>query len=189
MNLLPVTDFYLMWRSKGQEWGTGGEDIYALDRKPSQSQRCALKPDLKQWQEITCHVEGQLASNYRSNRPPAFAIPTDPWGPWVDWVEIVEGSPPAPRFRPDVASSRVVPKVTIPEISQDGFTDTFKVLDECLVIDVPRDGFTHRFMAPGGYYGDHWYALDTSLTVNGAKWANQAFAGVSLRRTFTVNFQ
>lgn len=176
LNLSPVTDLNLIWRAKDQEWNIGGGDTYTLRKRPPQSQHCALKQDLKQWQEVTCYIDADWRGRVDqvAIRPALYQqIRGDLW---IDSIEIVQGVPPVPPVRPDVMSPRVVPKVTIPGISQDGFADAFKVLDECLVIDVPTEGFTHPFMAPGGYYGDHWYALDTSLTVNAVKWVNQSFA-------------
>jgi len=180
LNLSPVTDFYLVWRAKGQDWEIAAndarDDIEAFSKAPAQSQHCALRPDLKQWQDVTCYVNKNWTGviDQIAIRPaPAQQIRGDLW---VHHIEILEGPPPPTRVRPDVASSSVIPQIMIPEISQLGFANAFKVLDECLVIDVPTEGFTHPFMAPGGYYGDHWYELDTSITLNGSKWANQLFA-------------
>jgi hypothetical protein len=75
-----------------------------------------------------------------------------------------------------VASVRVVPKIRIPGISQVHFDDAFRVLDECLIVNVPVQGFTYPVMGPGGAYGENWWQLDSSLNLAGAKWANQQFA-------------
>ncbi len=70
----------------------------------------------------------------------------------------------------------MVPRVSLPGIRQADFADAFKVLDECLITDVPVEGFTYPVMGPGGAYGENWWQLDSSLNASGAKWANQAFA-------------
>ncbi|MBI4166281.1 MAG: hypothetical protein HY508_11170 [Acidobacteria bacterium] len=155
LNLSPVTDFFLMWRAKGEDWGTTeGKDMSSLLKPPAQSKHRALQPDLKQWQEITCYIDGKWHRVIDQ-----FAILPSPSAPqyrddlWIDWIEIGSGPPELVRARPDVVSSGVVPKVTIPEISQAGSADAFKVLDEALIVDVPKDGFTYPFMGPGGRYG------------------------------------
>jgi len=174
LNLSPVTDLFLRWRTTGQDW----ELPMGWAAPPTQSKHCALKADLKQWQEVTCYLDrkewrgviDQIAIQLPTLSPPFRG------DMWIDWIEIGSGAAQPVRPRPDVVSSHVVPRIQIPHISQAGFADAFKVLDECLVVDVPNQGFNYPYMGPGGYYGDLWHVLDTSLTLNGAKWVNQSFA-------------
>ncbi|MBI4165499.1 MAG: hypothetical protein HY508_07175 [Acidobacteria bacterium] len=166
LNLSPVTEFFLLWRTKEQAEGFSG------------SRRCGVKPDLKAWQEISCHVDPQWRGKIDQIALGIFRtyIRGDFW---IDSVEIGDGPAEPIPVRPDVASTHVVPKVTMPGISQAGFADAFKVLDECLLVDVPIQGFTYPVMAAGGYgegYGKNWYEPDSNLTVTGAKWVNQQFA-------------
>jgi Trehalase len=182
LNLSPVTDFYLMWRARGGDWGFDQDDgsdqgdVFASLKAPRQSKRCTLQPDLKQWQEVTCvmdrHWQGVI--DQIAIRLSEFSLLRGDL--WIDWLEISRGPTQPRRPRPDVASVRVVPKIIIPGISQAGFADAFKVLDEALVVDVPVDGFTYPVMGAGGYYGEHWFALDSSIAVTGAQWVNQSFA-------------
>jgi len=177
LNLSSITDFFLMWRASGQNWGSNeGNDGFSLLSAPTQSKRCTLRPDLKQWQEVTCFMDGrwQGTIDQIGIRLSDMAVPRGDL--WIDWIEIGQGPPQPTPTRPDVVSEHVVPKVTIPGISQTGFVDAFKVLDEALIIDVPVDGFTYPVMGPGGYYGEHWWPLDSSITVVGAQWVNQTFA-------------
>src|SRR5262249_12903177 len=73
-------------------------------------------------------------------------------------------------------SARVVPKISVPGVSQVGFEEAFKVLDKSMVTDVPMYGFPYPFNSPGGYYLDGgWWQLDTALALIGAKWVNLPF--------------
>jgi hypothetical protein len=172
LNLSPATDLFLRWRTKQQTEGWGTREKFSLI--PAQSRRCALSSDLKRWQEVTCYVDKQWHGVIDQI---AIYIPQAIRGDiWLDSVEIVVGPAEPARVRPDVASDAVVPKVALPGISQAGFAEAFKVLDRCLIVDVPLEGFTHPFMSAGGYYNPRWFPLDTSLTLSGAKWVNQRFA-------------
>ncbi len=77
--------------------------------------------------------------------------------------------------------SDVIPKIVFPGISQSDFQDAFEVLNECLVVDEPRFGFSHPFIAPGGHYGGCWWQLDASLSLHGTKWVDQRFSEQMLR--------
>jgi hypothetical protein len=176
LNLSAITDFFVMWRTSGQDWGSNRGDIFAAFKAPTQSKRCTMQADLKQWQDITCYLGGHWQGTLDQ-----IAIRLSDFAQlrgdiWIDWIEIGKGASEPARPRPDVVSDQVVPKVTVPGISQAGFADAFKVMDEALIVDVPVDGFTYPVMGPGGYYGEHWWALDSSLALIGAKWVNQSFA-------------
>jgi hypothetical protein len=168
LNLSPVTDAFLRWRTSEKPERYGG------------SVRFTMKPDLKQWQEVVCHVDGRWSGTIDqiAVRFPITRIRGDLW---IDWIEIGDGPPRAAPRRPDVASVRVVPKIRIPGISQAHFDDAFRVLDECLIVNVPVQGFTYPVMGPGGAYGENWWQLDSSLNLAGAKWANQQFADDVMR--------
>ncbi|WP_353197659.1 trehalase family glycosidase [Parapedobacter defluvii] len=74
-----------------------------------------------------------------------------------------------------------VPVIKFPGISQSDFSDAFNVLNECLVRDEPRHGFSQPFIAPGGHYGGCWWQLDASLSLHGTKWVDQRFSENMLR--------
>jgi hypothetical protein len=137
--------------------------------------RFTMEPDSGEWQDVVCNVDGRWSGTIdRIVIQPALLR----WRGdiWFDKIAIARGAPePAPP-RPDVCSPAVVPRLTLPGIAQAEFQDAFTVLDECLVTDVPAYGFSFPFMGPGGAYGPCWWALDTSLNLAGAKWANQTFA-------------
>jgi glycogen debranching enzyme len=86
----------------------------------------------------------------------------------------------------NVNGKNVVPEIKFPGITQTDFQDAFNVLDECLVKNVPVDGFVYPFMYPGGAYGKTWWQLDGSLTLSGSKWADQSFAENVLRNFIAV---
>ena len=54
LNLSPVTDISMTWRSAGGEW-------IGKDKQLLHSERCALKSDLKEWQELTCYLGKDIA--------------------------------------------------------------------------------------------------------------------------------
>jgi len=179
LNLSPATDFYLRWRTKEQLTGWGEDPslakVWNPDHLVAQSKHCALNPDLKKWQEMTCYVSKPWHGTIDQI---GIYVPSSMRGDiWIKSVQIEVGPEEPSHIRPDVASAAVVPRISIPGISQAGFSEAFKVLDQCLIVDVPQWGFTHPFMSPGGlYFPTGWWELDTNLTVVGAKWANQDFA-------------
>lgn len=182
LNLSPVTDLFLRWRTKEQTTGWGLlEGAEGGFKQYTQSRHCALESDVKEWQEITCFLASQW---HGAIDQIGIYVPQNIRGDiWFASVELVNGLPEPVLPRPDVASVAVIPKVSIPGISQAGFTKAFRVLDENLMMDVPRLGFTHPFMSAGGYYNStqSWWPMDTSLAVCGAKWANQGFAESVMR--------
>jgi len=86
----------------------------------------------------------------------------------------------------NVNSSNAVSKIKFPGIAQENFQDAFNVLNECVVANVPVDGFIYPFMCPGGAYGKTWWQLDGSLTLSGTKWVNQGFAENVLKNFIAV---
>ena len=178
LNLSPVTDLFIRWRTKDQlqDWGETGSDRRFLGFLDApQSKHCAVMSSLNKWQEITCYVDKEwheVIDQIAIYSP--LAIRGDIW---FSYIAITTGPIEPVRVRPDVASIAVVPKITVPGVSQLGFTAAFKVLDKCLIFDVPLFGFTHPFMSAGGTYNPlGWWLLDSSVTVAGAKWANEGFA-------------
>ena len=160
LNRSPETDGLVFWKSADDRDVTAGPV------------RFTMKPDAGEWQEVTCHIDGQWTGTIDriSIRPAQMWWRGDIW---IDWIAILAGEPRARKPRPDLTSDLVVPVVSIPGISQEGFRDAFRVLDECLVTDVPMRGFNYPFLAPGGIYGKNWWQLDGSLNMAGAKWVNQ----------------
>ncbi|WP_221390162.1 MGH1-like glycoside hydrolase domain-containing protein [Dyadobacter sp. NIV53] len=77
--------------------------------------------------------------------------------------------------RENINGNDVIPILSFPGITQVDFKDAFDVLDECLVMD-PGFGFKYPFIAPGGHYGQCWWQLDGSISMNATKWSNQKFS-------------
>ncbi len=175
-NLSPETDGLVYWRTA---------DNMAKDNGPA---RFTMKPDCNEWQEAICHIDGKWTGTVDQ-----IAIQPARMGQrgdiFIDWIAIARGEPKPAISRPDVCSSQVVPFIEVPGVSQENFRDAFKVLDECLVTDVPLNGFTYPYMAPGGAYGENWWQLDASLNIAGAKWANQKLAEDMMRGFADVQAQ
>lgn len=163
LNLSPVTDAYVLWWTKEQS------------ERPTGSVRFTMRPDSKQWQELVCHIDDRWSGiiDRIAIRLPIQRVRGDIW---IDWIEVGDGPLRPPIQRPDISSRQVTPRVHLPGISQQDFEDAFRVLDECLIVDVPVFGFTYPVMGPGGKYGQNWWQVDSSLNLAGAKWANQEFA-------------
>ena len=170
LNRSAATDAFVLWWKPGQP------------EKPAGSARFTLEADANRWQEAICHLEGRWEGSI--DRIAIRIAPNAIRGDiWFDWIEIAAG-PPRPALQTvDLSSALVAPRITIPGLSQSGFADAFRVLEECVVTDVPVFGFRYPVFKPGGYYGENWWQLDTSLALAGAKWANQEFA-VNVMRGF-----
>ena len=175
-NLSPETDGFIRWLT------TENPD------KDAGAVRFTMKPDCKEWQEVVCHMD----ERWKGIIDQIKIQPARMWQRgdiWIDWIAIAKGATKQAVPRPDVCSVKVVPKIQLPGISQSGFEDAFKVLDECLIEDVPINGFNYPVMAPGGAYGENWWQLDASLNVAGAKWVNQKFAEGVMRGFAEVQAQ
>ncbi len=175
-NLSPETDGLIYWRT------TENPD------KDAGSVRFTMKPDCKEWQEVVCHMD----ERWKAIIDQIKIQPARMWQRgdiWIDWIAVTKGETKPAVPRPDVYSNKVVPKIQLPGISQSGFEDAFKVLDECLIVDVPVNGFNYPVMAPGGAYGENWWQLDASLNVAGAKWVNQKFVEGVMRGFAEVQAQ
>jgi len=176
LNLSPETDGTVFWRTA---------DKPDVDAGPV---RFSMKPDCKEWQEVVCHIDDrwQGVIDQIRIRPASFWWRGDLW---IDWIAITDGDVKATPLRPDLCSDAVVPWIAIPGLAQKDFQDAFKVLDECLVVDVPLRGFNYPFLAPGGAYGENWWQLDGSLNIAGAKWVNQKFVDDVMRGFIEVQAQ
>lgn len=165
LNLSMATDFQLKWRS-----ASTAPDGWI-------SRRCGLKPDLKQWQDITCFVDrswtdtlDQIALGISANLVRGDI--------WIDSIRIEAGPVEPVPMRPDMVSERVIPRISVPGLSQAHFADAFKVLDETLVVQVPAYGFNYPYHKASGddRFTDCWWQTDTSINAHAAAWVNQAFA-------------
>jgi hypothetical protein len=175
-NLSPETDGFILWQTTQKP----GKDTGTV--------RFTMKPDCKEWQEIVCHMD----SRWKGTIDQIKILPAQMWQRgdiWIDWIAVTWGEDKQAGPRPDVCSKSVVPQIQLPGISQQDFGDAFKVLDECIVTDVPLNGFNYPYMAPGGAYGSNWWQLDGSLNVAGAKWTNQRFAEDIMRGFAEVQLQ
>jgi len=160
LNLSPETDGLVIWENTGNPGKDGGEV------------RFSMKPDCREWQEVVCHID----DNWNGSIDRIRIRPAMMWmrgDIWIDQIAVVGGLPREQVPRPDLYSEAIVPLINIPGIAQEDFRDAFKVLDECMVTDVPMRGFNYPFLAPGGAYGHNWWQLDGCLNVAGAKWVNR----------------
>jgi Trehalase len=171
LNLSPLTDVYVRWRSAGQVWTNAAHLLDPL----KQTARCAIKPDVKVWQEVSCYIDEDWRGSIDQI---AVFLPERTRGDiWLDSVLVLDAEQPGLPTRPDIASPDVVPHVSIPGIDQAGFAAAFAVLDAALVLDVPKAGFTYPFISPGaGYQIGGWWLMDSSIALSAAKWTNQPFA-------------
>jgi len=176
LNKSPETDGLVFWRTKEAPEILAGPV------------RFTMKPDFNEWQEVICHVDNHWSGVIDQIR----IRPAQLWWSgdiWIDWIAITTGPEKIEPARPDLLSPEVVPAIELPGISQQGFQDAFRVLDECMVTDVPMRGFNYPFLAPGGAYGQNWWQLDGSLNVAGAKWVNQKFVEDIMRGFAEVQAQ
>jgi hypothetical protein len=176
LNKSPETDGLMFWNPSDDKDSIAGPV------------RFTMKPDASTWHEITCHVDGK----WEGTIDRIIIQPAQMWWRgdiWIDWIAVTAGEPRIMEPRPDLVSERIIPKISIPGISQSGFRDAFRVLDECLVTDVPMKGFNYPFLAPGGAYGQNWWQLDGSLNIAGAKWVNQELAEGIMRGYAEVQAQ
>jgi hypothetical protein len=148
----------------------------------------AMEPYSEQWQEVVCYLDGRSngAIDQIRLRPGTMFRRGEIW---IDRIVVAKGPPRPVVPRPDICSDRVIPRIELPGVSQSDFAEAFKVLNECLVVDVPIAGFEQPFLAPGGAYGQNWWQLDGSLNLAGSKWANQTFAENVIRGFISVQAQ
>lgn len=176
LNKSPETDGLVFWGTK-ESPGILANPVHF-----------AMKPDCKNWQEVVCHMD----KNWSGIIDQISIRPAQMWWSgdlWIDWIAITGGPEKTESERPDIISPGLIPVIHLPGISQKGFQDAFRVLDECMVIDVPMRGFNYPFLAPGGVYGQCWWQLDGSLNVAGAKWVNQHFVENIMRGFAEVQAQ
>ncbi|MBM3289972.1 MAG: hypothetical protein FJY92_07450, partial [Candidatus Hydrogenedentes bacterium] len=176
LNRSPETDGLLTWRTASAPDTNAG------------TVRFTMQPMSDRWQDVVIDLENRWSGvvDQIHISPALIGFSGDIW---IAKIAVTDGAPAPPKARPDVASAAVVPKITLPGIDQAAFADAFKVLDECLISNVPVHGFTEPVMGPGGAYGENWWQLDSSLACDGAKWANQSFAEGVLRGFGAVQSQ
>ena len=162
-NLSPETDGNIFWKTADN-----------LEKDAGQA-KFTMKPDEQEWQIVSCYLNNNWTGviDQIRIRPAQMRMRGNIW---IDWIKVTQGKPKEKKLRPDLCSENVVPKIVIPGITQDDFHEAFKILDECLVTDIPMKGFNYPYIAPGGKYGHSWWQLDGSLNIAGAKWVNQELA-------------
>lgn len=176
LNRSPETDGLLIWRTAAAPDANVG------------TVRFTMQPMRDSWQNVVIDLENRWSGVVDQIHiiPALIGSSGDMW---ISRIAVTDGDPAPAKVRLDVASVAVVPRITLPGIDQAGFADAFKVLDECLIVNVPVHGFTEPVMGPGGAYGENWWQLDSSLACEGAKWANQSFAEGVLRGFASVQSQ
>jgi len=169
INLSPITDFLVAWRTSDQVWHKPNTATDASNSK--QIRRCSMTPDTKDWQEVICSIDPSWTGTIDQIALLGGAIRGDLW---IDFIEIVPGRSAPLADKPDLASDRVMPHVSIPGISQQGFEEAFKVFDRNLTVEAPIQGF--NYPSVGWMKNSGWLTLDLSLAVNGTKWVNSRFS-------------
>ena len=168
LNLSPETEGFLLWTVAEKPDGNAG------------TARFAMKSYDRQWQDVICHVDDRWSGTIDQIRlMPAMLNRTGDI--YIQSIAITDGVPQSKPERPDLISERVVPHITLPGITQSDFQQAFNVLDECLVVNVPCNGFMYPLLAPGGAYGLNWWQLDSSLNILGCMWANPRAAENTVR--------
>jgi hypothetical protein len=175
-NLSPETEGHVRWTIAEKPGADAG------------MARFAMKPYERGWQEVTAHIDGNWGGTIDQIRimPALLGARGDIF---IDWIKICDGPKRPVPARPDLNSSSVVPRLTLPGVAQADFQDAFNVLNECLVVDVPCVGFEEPYLCPGGAYGFNWWQLDSSLNVAGAKWVNPELAERTIRGFIGVQAQ
>jgi len=162
LNLSPETDGFVRWQTAEKQGINAG------------SVRFTMKPDCREWQEVVCFMDHHWKGTVDQIR----IQPARMWQRgdiWIDRIKITRGKTRPVIPKPDLSGSDVVPTVRLPGISQEDFRDAFRVLEECVITDVPLNGFNYPTLSPGGHYGQNWWQLDASLCVAGVKWMDQRF--------------
>jgi hypothetical protein len=162
LNRSPETDGLLIWRTAAAPDTNAG------------TVRFTMQPMRDKWQDVVIDMENRWAGvvDQLHILPALIGSSGDMW---ISRIAVTDGAPAPARPRPDVASAAVVPKVTLPGIDQAGFADAFKVLDGCLIGNVPVHGFTEPVMGPGGAYGENWWQLDSSLACYAGRFCSPGY--------------
>jgi hypothetical protein len=149
--------------------------------------RFSMKPYSGRWQEVVCDLAGAQGRLTQIRiQPYVHGLKGDVF---IDRIAVTDGEQFEAAPKPDVCSEAVVPSVNLPGVTQEEFQDAFRVLDECIFVDVPVMGFEYPVMGPGGAYGENWWQLDTSLNQAGTKWVNQTFSENTIRGFIGVQHQ
>ena len=189
LNRSPETDGFVHWVTR--------DDPDTATTKPwcnacfKGQAHFSMKPYHPEWQEIVCHVDDQWEGIIEQIGI-TLGLLTHKGDIWIDSIAVTHDRPRPPLYRPDLVSDRIVPRVSIPGITQEEFQDAFRVLDEGLIVDVPFHGFEYPFFtaaAGGREFGWSWWQLDCSLCLGGAKWVNQEFAENVIRGFIGVQAQ
>ena len=95
LNLSPATDLLLRWRSKGHEWSA-----WDKNGKLANSRRCAIKPDIKEWQNVVCYFDADWHGDIDQI---GLVIAQRTRGDlWINSVEVLEGERESETGRTDL---------------------------------------------------------------------------------------
>ncbi len=75
----------------------------------------------------------------------------------------------------------MIPEIKIVGIPDNAFSEAVETLQSCIRTKLPYEGFIYPYFSPGGYYGDGWWQLDLSLSLNGYKWIDLPFCENNLK--------
>jgi len=149
----------------------------------------SMEPYSKKWQEIVCNLDELPWSGEMYQMKLVMGLQGVRGDIYIDWIAITDGQPRIKPEKPDIKSDAIIPRITIPGISQSDFSKAFDVLSSALVFDNLPNGFSYPFIAPGGYWGDNWWLLDATLTIPVLKWVNLNFCENMIRGFINVQSQ
>jgi hypothetical protein len=164
LNLSPANNIDFRWRTAGAARWIG--------------RRCALRPDIKEWQELTCYIDpnwsgsiDQIGLGISENVMRGDL--------WIGRVSVQWGKRQPPPLRPNLIDPARMPRISVPGLTQAKFADAFKVMDDGLVVDVPAYGFSAPFTVASDdkKYGEYaWPYGDSLAGAVAAAWINEPFA-------------
>ena len=141
----------------------------------------AMQPYSKEWQDIVVHLDEVPWSGEIRQIKLVMGLQGVRGDIYIDWIALTGGEPRSKPAKPDIVSEAILPRISLPGISQKDFASAFGVLDKAMVYDNLPNGITRPFIAPGGYWGDNWWLGDSSMTVPALKWVNLSFCEEMIR--------
>lgn len=176
-NLSPETGGMVRWKTLEQPDRDYGPVYFAME------------PNRSEWQEVSCYFNeiewGETLDEIRL----VVGLMGRLGDIWIDRISICSTRHCKTGVRPDIKSSEIVPQINIPGVTQEDFQKVFDVLDACMSVNGDIYGFKNPFLTPGGYYGNCWWQIDTSIGVIGTQWVNQEFSEGVIRNFINVQSQ
>ena len=151
--------------------------------------RFSMEPYSKKWQEIVCNLDEIPWSGEFFQLKLVMGLQGVRGDIYIDWIALTDGQPRIKPDKPDIKSEGIVPRISIPGITQSDFNEAFNVLDAAIVYDNLPNGFIFPYISPGGRYRSNWWLLDATLTIPALKWVNLNFCENMIRGFINVQSQ